>query len=85
MISKHGVWPDEVEDVIFNNRPYGNLIGKVANTNERRYKVLGKTTKGRYLAIILGKRERSGDATPITAWDMDNKDRRLYRNKLGKR
>ena len=79
-ISRHGVSPDEVEDVAFDNDPW---IRK--GRKGTRY-MLGHTIAGRYLFIVYVLKSK-GIARVITAMDMDKKTRKLYRNRIerGKR
>ena len=70
-IANHGVRPDEVEEVAFEDYPY---IRK--GKRGRRY-LYGKTLGGRYLFIVYVFADM-GIAQVITARDMDDKERRLY-------
>ncbi|MCK7513103.1 MAG: hypothetical protein MZV70_59830 [Desulfobacterales bacterium] len=69
--------PDEVEDVAFDDEP---LIRK--GRKGTRY-MLGYTAAGRHLFIVYVLR---GNGTPrvVTAMDMDDKTRRLYKSKRSK-
>lgn len=68
--SKHGVSPEEVEQVFF-NVPY-----KVLRAEEGKYKWLGRSDSGRYLLVVL---VREGNLIKvITARDMNDVERRLY-------
>ena len=73
-ISRHGIFPDEVEDVAFDDDPW---IRK--GRKGTRY-MLGYTIAGRYLftVYILKGKEL---ARVITSMDMDEKTRRLYRQR----
>lgn len=79
-ISRHGVSPDEVEDVAFDDNPW---IRK--GRKGTRY-MLGYTIAGRYLFVVYGLKGK-GIARIITAMDMDKKMRKLYRQRIerGKR
>lgn len=79
-ISRHGVSPDEVEDVAFDDDPW---IRK--GRKGTRY-MLGHTIAGRYLFVVYFLKSK-GIARVITAMDMDEKTRKLYRNRIerGKR
>jgi len=70
-IAEHSVTPEEVEEVCYSEWRW-NRRGR----REKRY-VLGQTEDGRYLSIILAPRG-GGAFYPITARDMDHKERRLY-------
>jgi uncharacterized DUF497 family protein len=68
--SKHGVSPEEVEEVFFNT-PY-----MVLRAEEGKYKWLGCSDSGRYLLVVL---VREGTLIKvITARDMTATERRLY-------
>ena len=70
-ISRHGVTPEEIEEIAFEGSPY--IRG---GRQERRY-LYGRTIGGRYLFVVyvlVGK----GQAKVITARDMDTKEKRLY-------
>jgi len=70
-IAYHGVGPDEVEEVAFENDPY---IRK--GRRGRRY-LYGQTIGGRYLFIVYIP-IRPGMVKVITARAMDEKERKLY-------
>lgn len=70
-IARHKVFPDEVEDVAFDDEPWIRK-GKKGT----RY-MLGYTIAGRYLFVIYVLRGK-GVARVITAMDMDHKTRKLY-------
>ncbi|MCL5062690.1 MAG: BrnT family toxin [Nitrospiraceae bacterium] len=73
-IVRHGVSPDEVEDVAFDDDPW---IKK--GRSGTRY-MLGYTIGGRYLFVVYALKGK-GIAKVITAMDMDDKTRRLYRRR----
>ena len=71
-IAQHNISPDEVEDVAFDDKPW------IRKGRERTRYMLGYTVAGRYLFavyILKGK----GIARVITAMDMDEKTRKLYK------
>ena len=76
-IARHGVFPDEVEDVAFDDEPW---IRK--GRKGTRY-ILGYTVAGRYLFTVYTLRDKRV-AKVITSMDMDDKTRRLYK-KRGKK
>jgi uncharacterized DUF497 family protein len=76
-IARHGVSPDEVEDVAFDDEPW------IRKGRKRTRYMLGYTVAGRYLFTVYTLKDK-GVAKVITSMDMDNKTRRLYR-KRGKR
>ena len=46
------------------------------------YNILGQTLSGRYLFVVIALR-RKGVAYVVTARDMDNKEKKLYRKLVG--
>ena len=74
-ISRHGVSPDEVEDVAFDDDPW---IRK--GRKGTRY-MLGHTIAGRYLFAVYVLRSK-GIARVITAMEMDEKTKKLYRKRI---
>jgi uncharacterized protein len=70
-IAHHGVDPDEVEEVAFENAPYIRRAKP-----DRRY-LYGKTMGRRYLFIVYIV-VSTGVAKVITARTMDGKERKLY-------
>lgn len=72
-IARHDVSPDEAEQVC-------RLQPKVRRGRDGRYLVLGRTAAGRYLLVVLTYLGH-GEARVITARDMDDKERALYRRK----
>ena len=73
-IARHGVSPDEVEDVAFDDAPW---IKK--GRKGTRY-MLGYTVAGRYLFTVYTLKDM-GIAKVITSMDMDNKTRKLYKKR----
>lgn len=74
--SKHHVTTFEVEEILYGR----NKVYRIAKGDVQRedvYLALGKTSAGRYLSVffILKKNRR---VLPISARDMDNKERRKY-------
>jgi len=72
-IERHEFTPDEVEEVFAGNY-------KVRRTRERLYIALGETFDGR-LAFVVFRRLRGGVIRVVTARDMEDKERRLFRRK----
>jgi len=73
-ISRHKVSPQEVEEVCFYDAPM------VRKGEDETYYILGQTLSGRYLFIVAVKEGR-GKVRVITARNMDNKERKLYRRR----
>jgi uncharacterized DUF497 family protein len=75
-IARHGVTADEVEQVVFG-------APLVLRTRQRRSLLIGQTAAGRYLAVVLGPRER-GVFGLITARPADVAERRLFNRQRGR-
>lgn len=73
-IARHGVSPDEVENVAFDDAPW---IKK--DRKGTRY-MLGFTVAGRYLFTVYTLKN-NGIAKVITSMDMDEKTRKLYKKR----
>lgn len=70
-IQRHGVIQDEVEEVCYSKHfAIKSGKGKIA--------LWGQTAEGRYLLVILVI-EEYGDFYPVSARDMDQKEKRQYR------
>jgi uncharacterized DUF497 family protein len=80
MERKHGVATSEVEQILHGKQK----VRRVARGNvggEDVYLALGQTDGGRYLAVFyILKKDRS--VLPISARDMDDKERRRYERKV---
>jgi len=74
-IARHGVFPDEVEDVAFDDNPW---IRK--GRKGTRY-MLGYTVAGRYLFVVYVLKGK-GIARVITSMDMDDKTKKLYKKRV---
>ncbi|RME60119.1 MAG: BrnT family toxin [Caldilineae bacterium] len=74
--SKHNVSTSEVEDVLLSTR-WIRRVQRGDVRGEDLYVALGQTQAGRYLAVFFVWK-KSGDVLPISARDMDRKERRLY-------
>jgi uncharacterized DUF497 family protein len=72
-IERHEFTPEEVEEVFASDH-------KVRRTREKRYIALGKTFDGR-LAFVVFRWLPGGLIRVITARDMDDSERRLFRRK----
>ena len=73
-MAKHGVSPDEVEGVAFDDEPW------VKKGRQGTRYMLGYTVAGRYLFVVYVLKGK-GSARVITAMDMDNKTRKLYKRR----
>ena len=74
-IARHGVFPDEVEDVAFDDEPW---IRK--GRKGTRY-MIGYTVAGRYLFVVYVLKGK-GIARVITSMDMDDKTKKLYKKRV---
>jgi uncharacterized DUF497 family protein len=73
-IARHGVEPQEVEEVCFEGNPF------ILRSRHNRYVTLGQTSSGRYLTIIfvyLGQNK----AKIITARAMSESERKFYKRR----
>ncbi|GAA1070785.1 BrnT family toxin [Nocardiopsis composta] len=73
-IGRHGVMPQEVEDVLFHPPRW------VEWRRDSTRAVFGRTGEGRYLAVLVADRGR-GEVFVVTARDMTPAERRTYRKK----
>jgi uncharacterized DUF497 family protein len=72
-IERHEFSPEEVEEGFAGNY-------KVRRTRQKLYIALGETLDGR-LAFVVFRRLRRGVIRVVTARDMEDKERRLFRRK----
>jgi uncharacterized DUF497 family protein len=72
-IKRHEFTSEEVEEVFASNY-------KVRRTRQKRYIALGETLHGR-LAFVVFRRLPGGVIRVVTARDMEDKERRLFRRK----
>ena len=72
-IARHKFSPDEVEEVFADDY-------KLRRTRQRLYIALGETLDGR-LAFVVFRRMSGGLIRVVTARDMDDNERRLFRRK----
>jgi uncharacterized DUF497 family protein len=79
IISKHGITPDEAEQVFF-NRPRFWFVEKGYTQGEDVYAALGQTGGGRYV-IVYFIHKRTEEALIISAREMTAKERRRYGRK----
>lgn len=73
-IARHRVTPDEAEEVFESNH-------YILRSRSGRYLILGKTAAGRYL-VCIAEVGIQGSARVITAMDMREAQRKLYRRKV---
>jgi uncharacterized protein len=72
-IERHQFTPEEVEEVFAGDH-------KIRRTGQKRYIALGETLEGR-LAFVVFRRLSRGLIRVVTARDMEEKERRLFRRK----
>jgi len=73
-IARHGVFPDEVEDVAFDDAPW------IRKGRKGTKYILGYTVAGRYLFVVYVLKGE-GIAKVITSMDMDDKTKKLYKKR----
>jgi uncharacterized DUF497 family protein len=76
---KHGVDPDEVEEVL-RNKPKFRFVEKGDRKNEDVYLALGRTNAGRYLTVLFIQKPFA-QALILSARDMADKERKMYGRK----
>lgn len=77
---KHGVYQNEVRELLFSN-PCIRRVGKgKAQSDEHLYVAYGQTLSGRYLAVFFI-HKAGNEAQIISARDMDDKERKSYGRK----
>jgi uncharacterized DUF497 family protein len=74
-IARHHVVPDEVEE-LWESKIY------LIRGRSGRYQALGQTVAGRYLICVFERYEEPGWIRVVTARDMNDKERRLFRRKV---
>jgi len=74
---KHGISPDEAEQVFVANPLF-------RKTKKGHYAGFGPTFNGRYLVIIFESKP-GGMIRPITGWDMNDSERRFYKKNCGRK
>lgn len=73
-IARHGVTPQEVEEVCFGFHIYVREGGK-------RYVISGQSASGRYLNVVV-ERVGKGIFRAITAFEMSDKYKRRYKKRV---
>lgn len=79
---KHGIFADEVEEIIF-TKPLVRKVEKGNVKGEDLYHAYGKTEDGRFISVFFIKKPKSS-ALPISARVMSSTDKRYYENKKKK-
>jgi len=78
IIDRHGVSPEEVEEVIFEDEP------ELVRHGQNRFLIHGQTTAGRYLFIVLEQEEKE-IYVPITARDMSEREKQAFKRRRAKK
>ena len=73
-VARHGVDPDEVEEVFVGRH-------RVLRSREGRYVALGRSVAGRYLLVVFEARE-FGEIRVVTARDMAEKEKKYFKRSL---
>lgn len=74
ILYKHGVAPEEVEEIVYEPKSEARKHGS------HRYLVFGQTQVGRHLFIVLDEEEK-GVFTPVTARDMTESEKHAYKKR----
>jgi uncharacterized DUF497 family protein len=74
--TKHGIYTDEVEEVLF-GKPHIRRAQRGRVKGENLYAAYGQTNSGRYLIIFFIRKENIA-ALPISARDMTDSERKYY-------
>jgi uncharacterized DUF497 family protein len=76
IIRKHGVMPEEAEQVFF-NQPAFRFMERGYRPGEDVYAAFGQTDAGRYLSVFFI-RKQTGEALIVSARPMTERERRSY-------
>ncbi len=76
LLQKHGILVEEAEEVLFGN-PQIWFVEKGHREGQDLYAAYGQTEAGRYLVVFFILKQGQ-EALPISARDMDRKERRHY-------
>ncbi len=77
-IARHGVKPDEVEEVCFNDND--NDAPFIRSGRENLHYVFGKTYSGRFLFVVI-RFIRQGEIRVITARDMNAWEKNYFKKR----
>lgn len=73
---RHGVTPEEVDEVVYEWTP------EVRRSSKNRYLLWGQSRAGRYLLIVL-EEESKGVFVPLTARGMSEAEKKAFRKRHG--
>jgi uncharacterized DUF497 family protein len=76
-LARHGIDPSEAEDVVAGP----SVAQRGSQRHAERYRVLGRTTGGRYL-VILYDMLPDGRIRPFTGWEMNAREKAIYRRQV---
>lgn len=76
ILEKHGVIPEEIEEVIEDDKC------EVRKSGKHRYLIFGQSYSGRYLLVVLDE-ESKGVFVPLTARDMTESEKRTFKRRRG--
>jgi uncharacterized DUF497 family protein len=74
-IANHGVSPEEVEQVLFNDED----VPIIMRGKENKYLTYGETENGLFLFVVWVSKYRKTNI--VTARDMTNKEKKFYRKR----
>lgn len=77
---KHGVYPNEVREVLFSSPRVRRVERGKHRRDEHLYVAYGQTQAGRYLTIFFIYKANK-EAIVVSARNMDNKERKRYGRK----
>lgn len=82
-IARHGVTPEQVEEVYYGEGPLPTLgvrraARRPSRSRERRYRLWGTDAAGTFLEVIVALFPRLGVWRCVTAYPMSNAARRAY-------
>jgi len=80
LATKHGVSPEEVEEV-FENAPRFRFVEKGTREGENVYMATGQTNGGRFLIVLFIFKPLTNQALILSARDMMPKERKRHERK----
>jgi uncharacterized DUF497 family protein len=75
-LRKHGVTPEEAEQVLF-NKPHFRFVERGNRQGEDVYAAFGQTDAGRYLSVFFVHKQ-GAEALIVSASPMTDRERRTY-------
>jgi uncharacterized DUF497 family protein len=77
-IALHGVEPEEVEEIVYEDCPSWIIRGRRRGVREARWTIFGQTCGGRYLIAVIAPAPKRGVWRAVTAREMERRTRRRY-------